>query len=71
MKPIELFAATDEFQFKRDYVIQFLASHDAVEFQENCHRGWKNHSPAVEDAATLADYAWNAWKNTIGLLDDQ
>ena len=64
----ELFAATDELQFKRDYVLKFLASHDAVEFQNNCHRGWSNHKPRVEDAAALADRVWDEWCEMFGLL---
>lgn len=63
-----LFRLDDEMTFKRQYAIQFLASLDAVNFQDNCHRGWKTHRPAVEDAKCLADKAWEEWKETIGLV---
>ena len=63
-----LFRFDDEMTFKRQYAIQFLASLDAVNYQDNCHRGWKTHKPAVEDAKHLADKAWDEWKETIGLV---
>lgn len=67
MKRDMLFDNDDEREFKRMYVVQFLASLDAVTYQDNCIRGWKTHRPSVEDAAFLADKAWNEWKDTIGL----
>lgn len=63
-----LFRFDDETTFKRQYAIQFLASLDAVNYQDNCRRGWKTHKPAVEDAEHLADKAWDEWKETIGLV---
>lgn len=62
-----LFDSSDEIQFKRDFAIQWLAAIEAVNYQQNCHRGWKGHKPPVEDAHNLADRAWEEWKETIGL----
>lgn len=62
-----LFDNDDEREFKRRYVVQFLAALDAVTYHDHCSRGWKTHRPAVEDAACLADKAWDEWKETIGV----
>ena len=67
----DLFKAWDELEFKKQFVIQFLAAHDAVNFLDNCHRGWNHHKPAVEDASDLAWRAWDAWVNEIGLSGDE
>lgn len=63
-----LFRYDDEMMFKRTFAIQFMASLDAVNYQDNCYRGWKGHKPAVEDAKHLAEKAWEEWKETIGLV---
>lgn len=63
-----LFRFDDEMTFKRQYAIQFLTALDAMNYQDNCYRGWKTHRPAVEDAKHLADKAWEEWKETIGLV---
>jgi hypothetical protein len=68
-KPKKLFAASDEIEFKRQFAIQWLAAIEAVNYQANCHRGWKGHKPPVEDAKNLADRAWEEWKETIGVLE--
>jgi hypothetical protein len=49
-----------EATFKRQFAIQWLAAIEAVNYQDNCHRGWKDHSPPVEDAYSLADSVWSA-----------
>lgn len=63
----QLFRAADEKQFKRLYVIQFLACRDAVNFEKNCALGWRHHKLQIEDAQCLADMAWQEWMNTIGV----
>jgi hypothetical protein len=68
-KPKKLFAASDEFEFKRQFAIQWLAAIEAVNYQDNCYRGWKGHKPPVEDAKHLADRAWEEWKETIGVSE--
>ncbi len=63
----ELVGATEneaEVTFKRQFVIQWLAAIEAVNYQENCYRGWKDHSPPVEDAYSLADSVWTALEQT-------
>lgn len=62
-----LFSANDEREFKRQYAIQFLASHDVVNYNDNCNRGWKGHCPLVEDACYLAESAWRKWVEVIGV----
>lgn len=63
----QLFSKSDELQFKRQFAIQWLASIEAVNYANNCARGWVNHSMAVEDAEYLATKAWEEWKEKIGL----
>lgn len=66
-----LFRSDQAIEFKRLFVIQWLAAIEAVNYQENCHRGWKGHRPPVEDAHNMAERAWDEWKETIGLIDDK
>ncbi len=62
-----LFSESDEIEFKRQFAIQWLAAIEAVNYQDNCYRGWKDHKPPVEDAESLANHAWEEWKETIGV----
>lgn len=62
-----LFDSSDEIEFKRTYALQWLASIEAVNYQRNCSKPWKDHRPPVEDAYNLAEQAWEEWKETIGL----
>lgn len=62
------FRNDDEMTFKRQFAIQWLAAMEAVNYLENCHRGWKGHRMAVEDAKFLADKAWDEWKETNGVV---
>lgn len=62
-----LFGPEHELEFKRSFVIQFLAAKEAVNYQDNCNRGWKGYKFGVEDAEFLADKAWDEWKEIIGI----
>lgn len=63
-----LFTERQELEFKRNFVIQFLAAKAAKDFDHNCMHGWENAGkPPVEDAKHLADKAWTEWVDTIGL----
>jgi hypothetical protein len=65
------FRSDEELIFKRQFVIQFLASHEAENFDRNSSvYGWKNHQERipVEDAACLAQRAWDRWVEVIGVV---
>jgi len=63
-----LFSSSDETDFKKRFVIQFLASYQAVTYQNNCTNGWKRpQTMLVEDAETLADDAWKQWVEINGI----
>jgi hypothetical protein len=63
-----LFRDVDEIEFKRLFVVHWLAAMEAANYQNNCSNGWKNHSIPVEDAKDLADKAWDEWNDKIGVL---
>jgi hypothetical protein len=58
-----LFRSEDERAFKQQFVTQFLASWTAVHYTEYCQRGEQDvlEHPPVEDAAYLAQKAWEEW----------
>lgn len=64
-----LFSADYEDDFKRLFVIQFLSSYVANNFQEACVTGRHQslRQPPVEDAKLLANAAWEHWVQLIGL----
>lgn len=66
----KLFERHDELEFKKFFVIQFLASKEAQEYTANCQNGWEGHAQdldyLVDEARSLADQAWEAWDRTIG-----
>ena len=66
-----LFSKSDEAAFKKQYVIQFMATYQAVTYQNNCAKGWANHSQVmpIEDAETLANEAWDQLVKTIGVSE--
>lgn len=64
----DLFTQADERDFKRQFVLNFLASYEVENYQDNCHRGWlKDRKMPVEDAAFLAKQAWRDWVEIIGV----
>ena len=64
----KLFTADDELRFKQAFAINFMASLEAVNYEDNCRRGWKGHRVhSVEDAQHMATKAWDEWVETIGL----
>ena len=64
----QLFTAADEREFKRKFVIQFIASLEAVNYVNNCRKRRTNeHRLAIHDAPWLADQAWQVWKQEHGL----
>ena len=65
--PIPLFTPDDEREFKRQFVIKFLAAYEAESYDQNCRTGWKaRHTMAVEDAQNLAEEAWRNWVEVVG-----
>ena len=62
------FRDTEEMDFKRQFAVQWLAAMEAVNYLDNCHRGWKGHSMEVKDAKFLAEKAWDEWKEKIGVV---
>ncbi len=70
MSKQHLFCKADEQSFKQQFAIQWLAAHEAVNYQNNCSRGWKNHTMPVEDAEYLAGNAWDMWVETNGISGD-
>ena len=56
-----LFGHDDEREFKRQFVIHFLAAYEAETYEKNCQNGWKTSGTfAVEDAQILANEAWES-----------
>ena len=68
--PIEkyLYRHDEGLLFKRQFAIQWLAAMEANSYLDNCHRGWHEHSMAVEDAKVLADKAWDEWQDKVGVV---
>lgn len=58
-----LFRLDDEVEFKRQFVIQFLASYQGA----NYHRDTIKGGP-VRNARALADDAWTKWTKEIGVI---
>jgi hypothetical protein len=50
----------DKDRFRETFIATFLATHEALNYQQNCFTGWKNHSVPVDDADCLAEEAWEA-----------
>jgi hypothetical protein len=48
----------DRKEFIQSYMGVFLASYAALNYDNNCQRGWTNHEQPVEDAECLAQEAW-------------
>lgn len=67
----KLFCLDDELEFKRSFAIKFLASIEAVNYLDNCHRGWSGHKLLVEDAHFLAEKAWDEWQEVIGCFSTE
>lgn len=65
-----LFRLDDEVEFKRQFVIQFLASYQAVRYdpESRFKLGACVQKQAIEDAKTLADDAWKKWIEVIGVV---
>ena len=57
-----MFQPQDELEFKKQYAIHFLVSYDALNYQENCFKGWDERYIPAEDAGSLADSAWEKLK---------
>lgn len=57
-----LFSYSDEIEFKKKFVIDFLATWVANNYNDACQRGdhKRLENPPVEDAKELADSAWKA-----------
>ena len=60
-----------ESEFKRNFITQFLAAKEAINYQDNCYKGWKGHKLGVEDAEFLANKAWEEWVETIGFQEPE
>ena len=57
-----LFRPSDEIEFKKQFVIQFLASHQALHYQDNLKNGFGcPKRTEMEDVETLAEDAWMRW----------
>ena len=59
--------ARNGFEFKRQFVTQFLAAYAATHYDDACARGdqEKLQRLPVEDASFLADCAWDRWASII------
>lgn len=51
-----------ESRFKSQYIAGFLAARAAHDYDRNCQEGWVDQSQPIEDAACLADEAWDQLK---------
>lgn len=68
MSKPHLFCKADEQVFKQQFAIQWLAAHEAVQYQSNCYAGWAKLP--VEDAQFLAEKAWDMWAEVNGVSGD-
>ena len=68
MSPEEIFAPGDEQQFKQQFVVQFLATYCATNYAEFCATGRQHELeyPPTEDAADMAEAAWQGWIAMFG-----
>lgn len=62
-----LFYAADKRDFKRQFVVQFLACYCASNFRDMCSSGRQStlEKPPVEDAEFLAEAAWRHWNDIM------
>lgn len=62
-----LFSAADKRDFKRQFVVQFLACYCASNFRDMCSSGRQSvlEKPPVEDAEFLAETAWRHWNDIM------
>lgn len=61
----------DEKSFKTSYIANFLASHMALNYEDDCmngHPGRRYKNQPVEDAVHLANCAWDSIVETIGIV---
>jgi hypothetical protein len=68
MSSKEIFAPEDEQRFKQQFVVQFLATYCATNYAEFCTTGRQNElrNPPTEDAADMAEAAWQRWVEMFG-----
>ena len=68
MSSEEIFAPGDEQLFKQQFVAQFLATYCAVNYAEFCATGrqFLLENPPTEDAADMAETAWQRWVEMVG-----
>jgi hypothetical protein len=64
----DLFGPQDEQLFKQQFVAQFLATYCAVNYAEFCATGRQDElgNPPTEDAADMAETAWQGWMDMFG-----
>jgi len=67
------FSASDEREFKKQFVISFMASYVAKNFDDCCARSehQRLREPPVEDGHHLAEEAWNHWVKINGLNEQK
>lgn len=61
----------DEKAFKSAYIANFLATHMAINYDDDClngHPGLRYKNQPVEDAVHLANCAWKTLVETIGVV---
>ena len=68
ISPEDLFGPQDEQLFKQQFVAQFLATYCAVNYAEFCATGRQHELeyPPTEDAADMAETAWQRWVEMFG-----
>jgi len=68
MSSEEIFSPGDEQLFKQQFVAQFLATYCAVNYAEFCATGRQAElgNPPTEDAADMAETAWQRWVEVVG-----
>lgn len=64
---VALFSVGDEEVFRRQFVVQFLASYAATHFNDLCANGRQDSLERlpVEDAEYLSGTAWRHWCYTM------
>ncbi len=60
----------NETAFKAAYIANFLSSHMALNYDDDCLNGWpgkRYKNQPVEDAVHMAECAWETLVETIGV----
>ena len=62
-----LFSTQNKESFQKQFIVQFLATYAAINYERQCLEGWSSFTFPVEDAEQLATDAWVKVVQTLGV----